>query len=87
MQTETNREIVQILYAHGHSTYHPVLAQALEDYFEGKIQKLKDEQEALDAVNGTDPLPMLYKLLNNAAAKGDTDVIDVASKAIQRITF
>jgi len=87
MQTKTNNEIVQILYQHGHSTYHPVLANALEDYFEAKIQQLLNEQEALSVANGADPLPMLYKLLNSAAANGDTETIDVASKAIQRIKY
>lgn len=46
-----------------------------------------EEQEALDSASVVDPFPMLYKLLNNAAAIGDTKTIDVASKAIQRITF
>lgn len=44
-----------------------------------------EEQEALDNAESVDPLPMLYKLLNSAAAKGDTQIIDVASKAIQRL--
>lgn len=46
-----------------------------------------EEQEAIDSTASVDPLPMLYKLLANAAANGHTDVIDVASKAIQRIKY
>lgn len=46
-----------------------------------------EEQEAIDSTAPVDPLPMLYKLLTNAAANGHTDVIDVASKAIQRIKY
>lgn len=87
MQTTTNNEIVQILYAHGHSTYHPVLAQALEDYFEAKIQKLLDEQEALDATKIEDPFPIMYKTLKNAAGRGDWEAVETLSKAIQRINF
>lgn len=87
MQTTTNKEIVQLLYAHGHSTYHPVLAQALEDYFEAKIQELLDEQEALDATKIEDPFPIMYKTLKSAAGRGDWEAVETLSKAIQRLNF
>ena len=79
MTTVTNNEIVKILYAHGHSQYHPALANALEDYFEAKIQQVKDEQEALD-VSKT-----LWLEFYGAIKTRDLEAVDVLSKAIQRI--
>jgi len=59
--------------------------KSYEDFLDFKKKEL--EQQAIDASKSVDPLPMLYKLLANAAANGHTDVIDVASKAIQRIKY
>ena len=87
MQSKTNQEIVQILYAHGHSTYHPVLADALEAYIHEKFEQARKEQEALDHVKIEDPFPIMYKTLKIAAGRGDWEAVETLSKAIQRINF
>lgn len=46
-----------------------------------------EEQEAVNSTNFVNPLPDLYKLLANGALTGNAEVIDVASKAIQRIKY
>lgn len=57
--------------------------ESYEDFLDFK--KKQSEQEALDVSKSVDPLPMLYKLLNSAAGRGDIGTIDTASKAIQRL--
>lgn len=88
MQSKTNQEIVQILYAHGHSTYHPVLADALEAYIHEKFEQARKEQEALDnTMRGQYQRAQqnVAKQLADAALIGDRDAVSVYSQAMQRL--
>jgi len=76
-------EISQILYANGHSVYHPVLVEQLTKYVEDKFTKAREEQEALQATE--DPVVKLHRLLGSATDIGDLETIETASKAIQRL--
>lgn len=82
----TSEEISVILYANGHSTYHPVLVEQLTNYVEAKFEKLRKEQEALSKVNHYDVARMniLYKL-NESAKNDDRDGVTIYSQALQRI--
>lgn len=75
MQTETNQEIVQILYAHGHSTYHPVLADALEEFVNTKV---KEAEPA--TVND-----LLIVAIANAITEGNLEAVTVYTQAFQRL--
>jgi hypothetical protein len=85
MSFEKHATVAAFLAENNRTPYENVYQLIAEALYE-KLA-VYEEQEALENSIPVDPLPMLYKLLNNAAAKGDTNVIDVASKAIQRITF
>lgn len=95
MQSESPREVCktvseeisQILYANGHSVYHPVLVEQLTKYVDDKFTKAREEQEALDATKIEDPFPIMYKTLKNAAGRGDWEAVETLSKAIQRLNF
>lgn len=78
-----SEEISQILYANGHSVYHPVLVEQLTKYVDDKFTKAREEQEALQATE--DPLVKLYRLLGSATDIGDLETIEATSKAIQRL--
>lgn len=90
MSFERHATVAPFLALHGtrHNPYQTEveLYKALSYALYEKLTKY-EEQEAINSTTPVDPLPMLYKLLNSAAANGNTEVIDVASKAIQRITF
>lgn len=85
MSFEKHATVAAFLAENSRAPYENVYKLIAEALYE-KLA-MYEEQEALENSAAVGPLPMLYKLLNNAAAKGDTNVIDVASKAIQRITF
>lgn len=85
MSFEKHATVAAFLAENSRTPYENVYQLIAEALYE-KLA-MYEEQEALEGSVAVDPLPMLYKLLNNAAAKGDTNVIDVASRAIQRITF
>lgn len=85
MSFEKHAIVAAFLAEHERVPYQNVYKLIAEALYE-KVA-MYEEQEALQSSVAVDPLPMLYKLLSNAAARGDTNVIDVASKAIQRITF
>lgn len=83
-----SEEISQILYANGHSVYHPVLVEQLTKYVEGKFTKVREEQEALEAANQDKPhsvLYNLYRVLNQAINNGEIENISIISQAIQRL--
>lgn len=85
MSFEKHATVAAFLTEHNRVPYENVYKLIAEALYE-KVAYY-EEQEALNNSVNVDPLPMLYKLLSSAAAKGDTNIIDVASKAIQRITF
>lgn len=85
MSFEKHATVAAFLSENSRVPYENVYQLIAEALYE-KLAKY-EEQEALGNSADVDPIPMLYKLLNNAAAKGDIAIIDVASKAIQRITF
>ena len=85
MSFEKHATVAAFLEENSRTPYENVYQLIAEALYEKVVAY--EEQEALENSIPVDPLPMLYKLLTNAAANGHTEVIDVASKAIQRITF
>lgn len=84
----TEEEISQILYANGHSVYHPVLVEQLTKFVEDKLNRLKDEQEALDVANKDyyrTARKSIEKQLATAATNDDREGVTVYSQTLQRI--
>ena len=73
MQTKTNGEIVKILYKHGHSTYHPALADELESYINSKLKPSEN-------LAG-----LLVIKLEAALQSGDLDAVNTYSQVMQRL--
>ena len=84
----TEEEISKILYANGHSVYHPVLVEQLTKFVEDKINQLKDEQEALEVANKNyyqTARKNIERQLAEAAINNDHEGVTIYSQALQRI--